>query len=422
MEDILLLVHRIPFPPDKGEKIRAYHLLRHLARTHRVHLGCFVDDPHDLQHTDALKELCATVFVVGIDRKVSLARGLAALALGSSLSQAYFRDSRMARWTSETMARVNPSSIFVFCSAMAQYALPYAQSHRVIVDMVDVDSEKYRAYAESSKWPMKGLYLRESLALLRMERHTAKVAERSFFVSRAEADAFLAAAPEAKGKVGYFQNGVNYRHFDPALAFISPFAGQSSAIVFTGTMDYRPNIEAVEWFAKSCFPAIAQSHPSAQFWIVGANPSAGVNKLAREPGIRVTGRVPDVRPYLAHAACIVAPLHIARGVQNKVLEAMAMARPVVATPAACEGLSAIPGRDLVVAESPEQFHEAVCSVLTGKTADMGTMARRLIVNDYEWSKNLAVLDNWTAPNNHVRFEEMGRRERQAALREVSPVP
>jgi len=300
----------------------------------------------------------------------------------------------MRRWVKDTMQRARPRNIFVFCSAMAPYAMPYARENRIVLDMVDVDSEKWRAYAENSAWPMNLLYARESRALLSLERRSAMACERSFFVSQAEADTFLRAAPETSGRVSHFQNGVDLDYFNPARDFSNPFPSETLPIVFTGTMDYRPNIEAVRWFAEEAFPIVRRAHPKAEFWIVGANPSSRVAKLAHKPAVRVTGRVPDVRHYLANAACVVAPLHVARGLQNKMLEAMAMARPVVATPAAFEGLSALAGRDALIAETPSAFAQAVISVMAGEVRGLGSRGRLCVESEYNWCRNLQVLDGF----------------------------
>ena len=392
MSDLLFLAHRVPYPPDKGDKIRAFHVLRHLSKHFRIHLGCFADDPQDLRYGAQLAEMCASTFVAPLNRTKALARGLAGLAAGGSLSEYYFRDARMTRFVADLMAREKPENVFVYCSAMAPYAMPYAKDHRILLDMVDVDSEKWRAYANGASWPVNLLYRREGAALLGLERRAAMTFDRSFFVSQAEAAAFLAQASEARERVGYFQNGVDLDYFNPARDFSNPFPADIEPIVFVGTMDYRPNIEAVEWFARDIFPDIRRVHPKAQFWIVGANPAPRVIKLAAKPAVRVTGRVPDVRPYLAHGVCAVAPLHIARGVQNKMLEAMAMARPVVATPAACEGLSARAGEDVLLAETPEQFVRAVSAVISGAAEGLGSAARLRVEADYDWFRNLRVLD------------------------------
>ena len=394
--DLLYLAHRMPYPPDKGEKIRAYHVLKHLAENFRIHLGCFADDPADEKYAAPLQEICASVLVLPLNRKAALARGLAHLMMGGCLSEAYFRDARMTRFVAEMVQRHKPQAMFLYCSAMAPYAMPYASSYRVLMDMVDVDSEKYRAYSRNAAWPVSMLYAKEARALFALERRAALAFERSFFVSKAEADTFLRNAPEAAERVGYFHNGVDLDYFNPGQEFASPFGEGAVPVVFTGTMDYRPNVEAVAWFAESVFADVRRNHPQAEFWIVGANPAPRVLKLAEARGIRVTGRVPDVRPYLKHARCVVAPLHIARGVQNKVLEAMAMAKPVVATGAACEGISAAPGTDLLLAEGAEEFSAAIASVLNGHARHIADAARGRVEADYQWTSNLRCLDGLLA--------------------------
>jgi len=396
--DLLYLAHRVPYPPDKGEKIRSYHVLKHLAQHFRIHLGCFADDPADEKYEAPLKELCASVFVAPLNRKAAVASGLLSLMTGGCLSETYFRDARMTRFVTDIVQRVKPQAMFLYCSAMAPYAIPYASTHRVWMDMVDVDSEKYLAYSRNAAWPMSMLYAKESKALFALERRGALAFERSFFVSKAEADTFLKNAPEASGRVGYFHNGVDLDYFSPVHDFADPFGKDAVPVVFTGTMDYRPNIEAVVWFAEKVLPQIRHAYPKAQFWIVGANPSAQVLKLAGTEGIRVTGRVPDVRPYLKHGRCVVAPLHIARGVQNKVLEAMAMGKAVVATQAACEGISATLGTELLLADTPEAFALSVGSVLSGKAGQVAQAARVRVEADYRWTSNLQVLDGLLTVN------------------------
>jgi sugar transferase (PEP-CTERM/EpsH1 system associated) len=215
----------------------------------------------------------------------------------------------------------------------------------------------------------------------------------SLFVSPAETQLFASLAPEAADRLHAVNNGVDTDYFSPERPYENPFPAGTRALVFTGAMDYWPNIDAVTGFAATLMPRIRSSFPDASFWIVGSNPSVAVRELASQPGINVTGRVPDVRPYLAHAAAVVAPLRIARGIQNKVLEAMAMARAVIATPQAAEGIEAQPGRDLLVPPTPEAFIEAVAQALRGDAqAAMGAQARSYVLATYHWQKSLYKLD------------------------------
>ena len=344
MRDLLFLSHRIPYPPDKGEKIRAWHFFLRLARTHRMHLGCFLDDPADRAHVAELRRHCADLKIIEIDRTRQKLLSVLRVRPGRPLTLGYFADAGLRGWTRQKIAG-GIDRAFVYCSAMAPYLMGAAGVRRVL-DMVDIDSAKWGEYAARAPWPARAVWAREARTLLAFERAAAQDFDRTLFVSEAEADAFHRLAPESASRVGWMDNGVDLETFSPAHAFPAPFAGTS--IVFTGTMDYWPNVDAVTWFADAVLPAVHARHPGATFVIVGANPAPAVRKLADRRNIVVTGRVADVRPYLAHAALVVAPLRIARGIQNKVLEAMAMGRPVLATPQAFEGLRAVPGRDLLV--------------------------------------------------------------------------
>ena len=394
MRDLLYLSHRVPFPPDKGDKIRSYHALTYLAQRFKIHLGCFVDDTDDEEHLPALRALCETLHAVPLKRRGGLVRGLCGFATGASFSENYFRDARMSSWVAGTMHRVRPKTIFVYSSAMAPYAMPYRSAHCVIADMVDVDSQKWLAYGARALWPMSFAYRLESRRLLSLERGAALAFDHCLFVSRAEAETFLRLVPEAADRVACYENGVDLDYFDPRHSFPSPFDEDRQAIVFTGTMNYRPNIDAAEWFALHVLPSVRAVKPQAEFWIVGNHPAARVVRLSQLPSVHVTGRVQDVRPYLAHAACIVAPLQIARGVQNKILEAMAMAKPLVATPQAQEGIHAISGEDLLLAEAPSAFSDAVTSILDGRHPGLGSRARKYVEANHDWTRTLKTLDTF----------------------------
>ncbi len=350
VNNLLFLSHRIPFPPDKGDKIRSYHILRHLASRFKIHLGCFFNSPDDARHAEQLRGLCADVYCLPLRRSQKALRAARGLCQGLSISEACYRDARMRAWAAQAVHRHDIDDIFVFCSAMFPYVREWVAGKRIVVDLVDVDSEKWRAYARSAIWPLGWIYRYEQHKLLSLEEEAASRSENALLVSQAEKETFAALAPQCASRVTVVENGVDLDHFDPGLAFPNPYPVGISPIAFTGAMNYRPNADAVTWFARDVLPAIRAVHAGAEFWIVGANPTASVRRLASSPGVRVTGAVSDTRPYLAHAACAVAPLRIARGVQNKVLEAMAMARPAVVTTSALEGLRAVSGQELLVAE------------------------------------------------------------------------
>ncbi len=391
MENLLLLVHRIPYPPNKGDKIRSYHLLKHLARNYRVHLATFVDDADDWQHVPRVKALCAEAYFAPLNPRLARVRSLGALLANRSLSLDYYRDRGLRTWVDQVVEREKISRIVVFSSAMAQYAEPYPKARRV-VDFVDVDSDKWRQYADKKSWPMNWLYRHEARQLLRYEQHVARACDASLFVSEPEADLFKKLAPESSRKIGHFNNGVDTVYFSPEHVFDNPYAAGDLAIVFTGAMDYWPNVDAVQWFAADVFPRLRSSFPKARFVIVGARPSPEVLALATVAGITVTGTVADVRPFIRHAALAVAPLRVARGIQNKVLEAMAMAKSVVVSPQALEGIVAEVGRDLLLAGDADAFHDAVASLLHHPVSALGTAARRQVQQRYSWASNLARID------------------------------
>ena len=390
MEDLLLLIHRIPYPPNKGDKIRSYHLLKHLALSYRVHLATFVDDPDDWQHVPRVEALCASSHFAKLNPLLARVRSLGALFGNRSLSLDYYRDASTKLWVDQAVKQHNIARVLVFSSAMAQYADAYPGMRRV-VDFCDVDSDKWRQYAEQKSWPMNMLYRHEAKQLLAYERRVARDYDASLFVSQPEADLFRQLAPESTARIGHFNNGVDTDYFSPAPVATSPYPAGAQVLVFTGAMDYWPNVDAVQWFANDIFPQLRARFPALHFYIVGARPSAPVTALASLPGVTVTGTVPDVRPYIRHADVAVAPLRIARGIQNKVLEAMAMASRVVVSPQALEGIDATPGTELILADGAAEFVAAVTGLLETHNTTLGPAARRRVETQYSWPSNLACI-------------------------------
>ena len=269
--------------------------------------------------------------------------------------------------------------------------MPHAQLLRVL-DFVDIDSDKWRQYADKKPWPMRWVYQREARLLLDAERRITREFDASTFVSEAEATMFKQLAPECADKVFGFSNGVDTETFSPKLDFVSPYAADEEVLVFTGAMDYWANVDAVSWFAREVWPAVQHAHPRARFYIVGSRPSTAVQALAKLDGIVVTGSVPDTRPYIAHAKLALAPLRIARGIQNKVLEAMAMAKPTLVTSQALEGIAAQVGTEILVADDATTFQQHIRDVLAGRYPNMGESARERVLRDFSWSGNLRVVD------------------------------
>lgn len=405
--NILFLAHRIPYPPDKGEKIRAYHMLTHLMKKHVVHLAAFVDDPADMAHAETLRAMVnGECLLVPINRPVALARmGLAFLS-GRPLTTSYFAGTKLKRWLDGVLKRHPVDRAVLFSSAMAPLMLsrPDFDPARVIIDMVDVDSDKWLQYAKTAHGLKAWIFGREARTLLMLERKAAAAFGATVFVSPFEAKTFADLAPESRTRVHSVANGIDLERNAPSHNFANPFAPGEIPLVMVGTMDYRPNVEGAIWFAEEVLPLIRAKLPAARFYAVGARPAAEL-KTPREETV-VTGRVEDVRPYVAHATVVVAPLRLARGVQNKVLEGMAMQKPVVATVPASRGLDVVPGQDLWVEDDPARFAEAVIAAATGPDRErIAANGRRRVERDYDWANTLGALDRLLEcePRSDARF-------------------
>ena len=386
MGDLLFLAHRVPYPPDRGDKIRSYNILRHLAQRHRVHLAAFADDAADEAAAEGLRPLVARMH---IERRTRTRGAAAALALAThkSVSVTAFAHTGMAGFVDRLLADEPIEQVYVFSGQMAQYA---PGDRPFVMDFVDMDSEKFAAYGHAAGLPMRWMWRREARRLFHFERETARRAVVSLFVSEAEAALFRERTKLGEEAVQALENGIDLDGYRP-----EPHPQrQAPLIVFTGQMDYPPNIEAAASFAREAMPMIRARVPDARFAIVGRKPDAALTALAGRHGVEVTGEVADVRPWLASADVVVAPLRIARGIQNKVLEAMAMGRPVVASPQAFEGIDAEPGRDIVVADGAPAEAEAVCALLAdpAQAEAIGGAARARVEARYAWEARLAPLD------------------------------
>lgn len=399
MEELLFLCHRLPYPPNKGDKIRSFHLLRHLAKRYRVHLGTFVDDPSDWRYVSEVRSLCEHTCVLPLRPWQSMFRCLSGLAANESLTVSCYRDRRLQRWVDERLSCGTVRKAVVFSSAMAGYLKNrLGGGMRSVIDFVDVDPDKWAQYGSRARWPLNWIYRREAERLLVHDGDAALSFDASVFVSREEAGLFKQLVPAAAMRTGYMENGVDADYFSPERDYTDPYPSGMLPVVFTGAMDYRPNVDAVEWFAHEVLPMVADQYPDVTFFIVGARPHDRVRRLGRVDRVTVTGGVPDTRPYLAHARAAVAPLRIARGIQNKVLEAMAMGAPVVATPAAAEGIADGAGQALRVAEKPDQFAHEVVRLLSGQMPRTATVdARNWVIDRYNWDGRLASVDSLLEP-------------------------
>ncbi len=391
---LLFLCHRIPYPPNKGDKIRAFHLLRHLSQHFDIYLGSFVDDPADWSGEPELQRYCRETCLRTLKPGQARIRSLRGLFNGKALSLPYYADSALQRWVTRICAEHNIRHSLVYSSAMAQFLPANGRDFdRKIIDFVDVDSDKWRQYAEQKPWPLSWLYGREARCLLRCEQALAADFDASLFVSAAEAALFRQLSPGTADKTGFYNNGVDFSYFDPqaaaaGTALPNPYPADCQALVFTGAMDYWPNVDAVTWFAHTVLPALRKSHPKLAFYIVGSKPTANVLRLARLPGVIVTGRVPDVRPYLQHGLACVAPMRVARGVQNKVLEGMAMALPVLVSRMGLEGIEAKHGQHVLLADTAEEYQRGIKDILDGHHPDLGAQARAHVQRLFDWDQTL----------------------------------
>jgi len=390
VEDLLFLTHRIPYPPNKGDKIRSFNLLKQLVKDYRVHLGTFIDDPVDWQYVAELDRLCEQTCYVGLNPLAAKLRSTRGFLTGEALTLPYYRNARMQKWVDGTLHEHSINRVLIFSSAMCQYLLHDSASHtRRVVDFVDIDSDKWKQYSESLKWPMSWVYKRESKTLLEFERRVARQFDASIFVSQAESAMFKKLAPESAARVGYIENGVDADYFSQSQNLQNPYAPEEKVLVFTGAMDYWANADAVVWFAQAVFPDILKQVPEARFYIVGGRPGEAVKKLDAEAGVHVTGSVKEIRPYLAYAQAAVAPLRIARGVQNKVLEAMAMEKPVLATSAALDGIVDCAALETLRADDPGVMASKAVELLTTDIGEaLGKAGRTCITAHYDWARNL----------------------------------
>jgi sugar transferase (PEP-CTERM/EpsH1 system associated) len=391
MKPLLFLCHRLPYPPDKGDKIRSFHVLEALRSRFAVHLGTFVDAEEDWAHVDLLRARTASLCVRPLSRRRATLRSFTGLLTGEALTLPFYRDAGLKLWVHQLL-RTEPRmcGALVYSSGMAQYVSDEPLPVKVM-DFCDLDSDKWAQYARSRGWPARWLYAREARKLARAEGDIARAFDHSLFVSELESALFRERQADLAGRVATLGNGVDTDYFDPARSPARETTGRPH-LVFTGAMDYWANIDAVRWFVDECWPVLRQRHPQAQFSIVGSKPSAEVQQLALRDGVCVTGRVPDVRPWLSAADVVVAPLRIARGVQNKVLEAMAMARPVAATSAALQGLGAVTAPEVASGDTAGEFAQAVEHLLMRARQGADASANRdFVIARFGWEATLRPL-------------------------------
>lgn len=389
---LLFLCHRIPYPPNKGDKIRSYHLLKYLCQYYQVYLGTFVDDPEDWQYQPLVADMCAESCFIKLEPSRAKLKSMIGFISGQALTLPYYKNRELNSWVKEKTAQHKIEKLVVYSSAMAQYTMTRNFGfENTVIDFVDIDSDKWQQYSTRKKWPLSWVYRREGKKLLTFEQKVADSFDSSLFVSSAEADMFKQLCPRSANKISFYNNGVDTGYFSPDIDTHIPYQSTEQVLVFTGAMDYWPNIDAVTWFAKKVFPGLKKKIPDLRFYIVGSNPTEEVQRLGNEVDIVVTGRVTDVRPYLKHAIAAVAPMRIARGIQNKVLEAMAMAKPTIVTSQALEGIRAIHGQEVLLGDDEQALQVLVQSVINGEHVEIGARARQKVMSDFSWEENLPIV-------------------------------
>ncbi len=409
---LVFLCQRIPYPPIKGERITSYNLLRHLVRDYRVSLGTFIDDEADVSGIPTLRGMVEDLHVEFIRKPWAYARAFPRWLNGDPLSFALFRSRGLDRWLDRVEADRPPVAVVTHSSNISAYAVDKFRRRtgtepRRVLHFADVDSEKFVAYAGLASGPKRWLLATEARRVRREERRLTAAADAVAFVSDEEADMFRSILAFHRDRVVTLPNGVDSATFSPDHYPEAPTNGAQSSIVFTGAMDYLPNIHAVTWYAREVFPRIRASVPGVRFTIVGTRPTREVQRLANDDAIVVTGRVDSVAAYLAAAHLAVAPLQIARGIQNKVLEAMAMAKPVVVSPGAMTGIAARSGEHLICAETVSEWVEACIDLFVDheKASRLGRNARQLVLERYTWDAQFARLDQLLGSGDPSRARE-----------------
>lgn len=388
--EILFLAHRIPFPPDRGDKIRSHNVLKALAAIAPVHVGCLAESDEDFALEGELAAVAASHCLARRSTSLPLA-GVRALVSGRPVSLAAFDDAGLRAWTARTVQTRPITAIYVFSGQMGQF-VPANWKGRLVADLVDVDSAKFEAFAASGGGPMAWVHAREGRLLRAVEADLAARADVTLLVS--EQESALLRSRGAGGNIRALGNGVDCAAFDPTFPPQPEIAAATGPhFVFSGQMDYAPNEIAAQRFAKAILPLIRAQQPAAEFHIVGRAPTSAVLKLGNLPGVKVWGEVPDMRPFLAAATFVVAPLTIARGVQNKVLEAMAMARPVLLSSEAATGIDAADGTHFAICRDDVDFAEKALGLLDApaERAAMAAAAREFVATQMSWPAMLAQL-------------------------------
>lgn len=414
--NILFLTNRVPFPPNKGDKIRTFHQLEHLAGSHNVYCGCFVDGDQEVPHAKELGRWCKGVIAVRWGKAVAAIQAAAGLLRGRTLTASAYRDDILMEKVKQWGARIHFDAVVAFSTIMAPYALA-VPADRHVLDMCDVDSEKWADYARSRRFPASALCRREARRLRDYERFCLRIFDATMLITRRERR--LLDPSECNDRLHVVPNGVRLAAQEDSKSLpAEPVVG------FLGSMDYRPNVDGICWFASEVWPEVIREVPQARLLIVGRNPTSRVRRLARRYRITVTGEVADVREYLDRCRIVVAPLRIARGLQNKVLEAMAMRRPVVATSAVADGLMVQPGHNILVADEAKPFALKVADLcrFDELCRAIGEAGHRCVAMHYCWAQALQDYERTVLGGGRERAQKLPERTQRPARQGAEALP
>lgn len=383
---ILFVCHRLPFPPNRGGKIRPFNMISHLARKHSVVVASLAQTDQELREGSPLRDICDEVIAEVLPDSVRWLQAVRALMTSTPSSVAYFWSAHLHERIKKRTLRTGFDVVIAHCAFVAHYAMTCQNAFRIL-DFGDLDSAKWAEYARRRGLPLSLGYALESKKLKTYERALARRFQHCTVTTWGEEDEFRSLGVSTPCSV--IPNGVDTAYFSSRNT-----RPKTPMIVFLGRMDYFPNIDGVFYFVENILPLVREKNPNVQFQIIGSNPSRKVRELAKLPGITVTGHVPDVRSYVASAVVSVAPLRIARGTQNKILESMAMGVPVVASPQAAKGIQCRAGEHLLVAEDPEEFGRYVVSLLADDELQMrlAAAARTQIEDKHAWPTSMKILD------------------------------
>jgi len=388
---ILYIAHRIPYPPNKGDKIRSYHELEYLSRHYTVDLVTFIDDPFDRKYIPNLKKYTASAQVYSIYKPWAILKGMAFLLVGKSLSQGWYASARVQRYIDKLLDRHSYAFAVCFSSQVGQFLMNRQVTK--IIDFCDADSDKFRQYSENSTFPHRQLYWLEWKRLKKWEHQVYQAFDHSLIVTQAEAHLF--SEGKKLPKLHVMTNGMDTHFFSP-LAL-----PKEKYLVFSGDMAYQANIDGAVWFCHGVLPLILKKEPDFKFYIVGRNPGPELVKLGnKNPAIILTGTVKDIRPYLARSLGAVVPLRIARGIQNKVLEAMAMGIPVLIPRILLISLDGVQEGQEVLAFQGEEECAEVCLKVLRPNKEVEVMAQAgcdFVRAQFQWEKNLQWFSEIVAP-------------------------